>query len=220
MIALFFATTLECRLIAERIENKQFFRIKNTDLIKGRLFGYEILLCISGVGKINSTISSMITLEKFPIKKVLISGIAGAYPSSGLKIGEIAVATKEVEVDQGLLMDFDRFISMDFVEVELTVPHSLEGLKRGIFLTVSSCTGNLKRAKFLESKFGGICENMEGAAIAKVCSLYDVPVFEIRSISNYVEDRESLLSRKEVEDASEVVEEFILERFPQIFELP
>lgn len=220
MIALFFATPFECRLIAKRIENKEFLRIKNTEFLTGRLFGYEILLCISGVGKINSTISSMITLEKFPIEKALISGIAGAYPSSGLKIGEIALATREIEVDHGLLIDFDRFISMDFVEVELTVPHSLDGLKRGIFLTVSSCTGNLKRAKFLESKFGGICENMEGAAIAKVCSLYDVPVFEIRSISNYVEDRESLLSRKEVENAAEVVEKFILERFPQIFELP
>jgi len=36
---------------------------------------------------------------------------------------------------------------------------------------------------------GGICENMEGAAIAQVCALYRIPFLELRGISNLVVDR-------------------------------
>ncbi|MCW8893304.1 MAG: futalosine hydrolase, partial [Deltaproteobacteria bacterium] len=31
---------------------------------------------------------------------------------------------------------------------------------------------------------GGICENMEGAAAAQVCSAFDLPLLELRGISN------------------------------------
>jgi len=57
-------------------------------------------------------------------------------------------------------------------------------------LTVSACTGTRKRAIELEHRFGAICENMEGAAIAHICTLYGVPVIEMRGISNIVEDRD------------------------------
>lgn len=218
--AIFFATLSECRKILEKIEMRRDFTIKGVKLVRGLLCGCDTVLCVTGIGKINATISAMVVFQSFPIKGALISGIAGAYPSSRLKIGEIVVATKEIEVDQGLLIEFDKFISIEPVEVELFVPTHLEGLRRGIFLTVSACTGNLRRALFLERTFQGICENMEGAAIAKVCSLHGVNAIQIRSISNYVEDRDRLLSLNQVKSASEVVQNFILENYLEIFESP
>jgi futalosine hydrolase len=53
-------------------------------------------------------------------------------------------------------------------------------------VTVSSSTGTRKRAKELEKRFNAICENMEGAAVAHLCTLYKIPLFEIRGISNIV----------------------------------
>jgi futalosine hydrolase len=41
----------------------------------------------------------------------------------------------------------------------------------------------------LAARFDGICENMEGAAAAHLCALYDTLFLEIRSVSNRVEDR-------------------------------
>lgn len=60
----------------------------------------------------------------------------------------------------------------------------------GAFATVSACTGTKKRADELFAKYGVICENMEGAAIAHICCMYDIPCIEIRGISNLVEDRD------------------------------
>lgn len=217
LIALFFATPIECEIIFERLENKSTFFFKKIPFIKGKIQKHEILLCISGIGKINASIASILAFENFSINQAIISGIAGAYPSSGLDIGDIAVAEKEIEADQGLLINCESnensFIFMDYQEFPLYIPTSLQNFKKGTFLTVSACTGNLKRANFLEKKFSAICENMEGAAIAKAGQLYNISVTEIRSISNIVTDRTELLSIKEVKNAAEIVQKFILEEF-------
>lgn len=218
MIALFFATSFECEMIYDKLKNRTTFFLKKFPFIKGKIEKHEILLCISGIGKINASIASILAFENFNINRVVISGVAGAYPSSGLDIGDIAVAEKEIEADQGLLINCENnkssFIFIDSQEIPLYIPNPFQNLKKGIFLTVSACTGNLKRADFLEKKFNAICENMEGAAIARVAQLYNIPVIEIRSISNLVTDRTELLSIKEVKNSAEIAQKFILENLP------
>ncbi|MCK5512174.1 MAG: futalosine hydrolase, partial [Thermodesulfovibrionia bacterium] len=59
-------------------------------------------------------------------------------------------------------------------------------VKSGAFVTVSTSTGTHTRAVELEKRFKAICENMEGAAIAQICTLYNIPMFEIRGVSNIV----------------------------------
>lgn len=218
MIALFFATQIECELIIESLHETSALLIKNIPFIKGKINGVELLLCISGIGKTNAAIASVITFENFSVNKAIISGIAGAYPSSGLSIESIAVADKEIFADEGLLRSCDdnpdSFIFLNSEEIPLYVPDFLKALPKGTFLTVSACTGNIKRAKFLEKRFNAICENMEGAAVAKVAQIYNIPVTEIRSISNIVTDRTELLKPVEVKGTVESVQKFILEILP------
>jgi len=56
----------------------------------------------------------------------------------------------------------------------------------GNFVTVSSVSGTQKNGPGeLEKRFKCVCEKYgRGAAIAQVCTLYKIPVFEIRGISN------------------------------------
>lgn len=218
MIALFFATQTESQLILEKLKESSKFSIRGVNLIKGKIKNIDTLLCISGIGKVNSSISALITFENFTVKKVVIAGVAGAYPSSGLKIGDIALAEKEIDADEGLLISCDdtenSFILIKKEEVNLFIPEHFKKLPSGVFLTVSACTGNLGRARFLERKFNAICENMEGFAVAKVAQIYNIPTIEIRSISNTVTLRDRLLEIDEVREASEIVQRFIIEKFP------
>jgi len=66
------------------------------------------------------------------------------------------------------------------------------GLKvhSGNFITVSQCSGTLKTGEIIRKRFNGICENMEGAAVAHICAKYAIPMIEIRGISNIIEDRD------------------------------
>ena len=59
----------------------------------------------------------------------------------------------------------------------------------GPFVTVQQCTGRADIGNELASRFNAICENMEGAAAAQICTLYDVSFLELRAISNRVENR-------------------------------
>jgi futalosine hydrolase len=42
----------------------------------------------------------------------------------------------------------------------------------GALVTVSTCSGTDAAARELARRTGGICENMEGAAVAQVCALH------------------------------------------------
>jgi len=61
--------------------------------------------------------------------------------------------------------------------------------KIGTFITVSEISGTQKKAEEMEKRFHGLCENMEGASVAQLCTLYNVPFLEIRGISNLVKER-------------------------------
>lgn len=100
---------------------------------------------------------------------------------------------------------------MNTEKISLFIPDFSKELKNGVFLTVSACTGNINRAKFLERRFNALCENMEGFAIAKFAQIYNIPVTEIRSISNMVTDRTRLLNLDEVKKTAEVAQSFILD---------
>ena len=52
------------------------------------------------------------------------------------------------------------------------------------FVTISTGSGTDALAQEMVSRTGGICENMEGAAVAQVCALNNTPFLAVRGISN------------------------------------
>jgi futalosine hydrolase len=178
----------------------------------GTVAGNRVIFGISGMGKANAAHAVTILIEKFSPSCIINFGIGGAYPSSVLKSGDIAVASKEIYADEGVMLK-DGLHSLKVTGIpllktrgrryfnEFPVDKRLSSLvlkasgkvafaRSGIFLTVSACTGTSQRAEELSEKFSPLCENMEGAAVAHICCLYGIPFAEIRGISNSVEDRD------------------------------
>jgi futalosine hydrolase len=56
-------------------------------------------------------------------------------------------------------------------------------------ITVNLAHGNIENIEFFKNKFYSDVESMEGAAVFYVCMKENIPVLQIRSISNYVEPR-------------------------------
>ncbi len=186
-------------------------RAKNIALkkiYKGKLSGCDILLINTGIGKVNAAHSATCVIEHFPVKGIVNLGIGGAYSGSGLKVGDIAMASKEIYGDEGVAglkcwngLDelgiplvrlgrkkyFNEFSSDNSFLIK-PVQHIIHNppyvTKSGLFVTVSATSGTTVRARELEKRFHAICENMEGAAIAHVCKIYQIPFIEIRGISN------------------------------------
>ncbi|MFA5353377.1 MAG: futalosine hydrolase, partial [Thermodesulfovibrionales bacterium] len=215
---------MEAGLLLDCMTGKEEVLVQGKSFFTGRLSGRAFVLSICGVGKTNAAHGTTLLIERFRPSQIISIGVAGAYPSSGLEIGDIALAEQEVHGDEGLLLG-ESFRGMDalglpLVRVEgkefynrfpLSIPPALEAVRKGVFITVSSCTGTIKRGKEMEELFQGICENMEGAAVAQICTLSGIPCTEIRGISNLIEDRDgSPLNKKDLILASEKVQEFLL----------
>ncbi len=220
-------TLIEAEALFHMMSSKEEFVIQGKPFYKGVLKRKDVVLCLCGIGKTNAAHGTALLLERFQPAIVYVIGVAGAYPSAGLSIGDIVVAEKEIYGDEGLLLE-SVFMTMDAIglplatsggtryynEFPLHVPAELADYRnKGVFVTVSSCTGTLHLGREIEKSFNALCENMEGASVAHVCLLNGTPAAEIRGISNIIEDRTGKpLDKSAILEAADKVQHFFLEK--------
>ena len=217
MICLLAAVHEETTLIRQAIEGPAEQTVNGVPVITGNLLGQQICLAHSGIGKAAAAATCATLLSSRHLQAVWLFGCGGAYPDSGLTLGDLALAEEEIFGDEGVEtakgfedlsrtgIPMRRFSGIYFnswpIDQELyewAKPH-LEGcadrakkkLACGPFVTVSTCTGTMTKAEEIAERTGGICENMEGAAVALTCRQMRVPLLEVRGISNQVEDRDT-----------------------------
>ena len=199
--------------------------------VEGALGKQHIIICAAGIGKINAAAATAALIERHRPKLVINTGCAGAYPGSGLSIGDLAVASEELLGDEGVLtsegwqdlrsMDLPYLVQDDrryYNNIPLS-KHAAEkamqladcygvSLARGRFITVSTCSGTRQRGEDLARHFGAISENMEGGAVALTCLRYGINCLEIRGISNQVDERD--MSMWDIPLAVEAAQRFVL----------
>ena len=163
---------------------------------------------ITGVGPVETTLRLTLRLaaEASRFAGVINLGVAGAYPrdigAAGLL--DICLAEREVLGDFGICAG-DAIDSLASERLEILDSFALDAnllaaaekalcaaridYLRGIFVTVSCASGSARRGALLAQQHDGLCENMEGAAAARVCGHFGLPLLEVRCISNLVEDR-------------------------------
>lgn len=190
------ATAFEATLLREQLADDSGIRIIET-----------------GVGPVNAAHSVTIAILKDKPGAILSCGIGGAYPASGLAIGDVVCAGMEIYGDLGAQSP-GGFLDMEELGFPVVpgpsplyneLPLQLLPCGRGMrFVTVSTCTGTEVAASEIVARTRGDVENMEGAAIAHVAHLHQIPVGEIRGISNMVTNRDK--SSWRLREASEAAQ--------------
>jgi futalosine hydrolase len=159
--------------------------------------GMELL--VTGVGIPLALARTLEVLGRVRPARVLNIGIAGAYPGSGLAIGDLMMGLSEVYGDIGFELPETpgfRFVGETewgkFYREPLWLSQFAEfaGLPVRPGCTVNSCTGTEKTGRLRETLFGAGFETMEGAAIAQAGAMLGIPVCEIRAISNFASRRD------------------------------
>lgn len=188
------------------------------DVIEGRVGNNHCIHMTSGIGLTNAAHATTVLVDRYSPRTVILMGIGGAYPGSGLGMEDIAMAEKEIYADLGVptkggiydiketgfpLLKKGRKTYYNEFMLDRNLLRQSRGaladitLKTGVFLTVSRITTSGEEAQRLRKTYNAICENMEGAAVAHICARYGVPMIEIRGISNIVNDRDPGKWRKE-----------------------
>ena len=180
--------------------------IGDMEFHEGRLDGSEVVVVKCNVGKVNAAVCTQILIDLFHVDQIINTGVAGSL-NADINIGDIVVSTDAVQHD----MDAT---PLGFVKGEIPYSHQFvfpadEDMRRRAVQAVTAaapdihvfegrvCSGDQfiasrTQKEAIISEFGGLCCEMEGAAIAQVCCLNDTPFVIIRAISDKADDSEEM----------------------------
>lgn len=207
------------------------------DVVEGELGRKRVVLCAGGIGKVNAAIATTALIERYAPQLVINTGCAGAYPGSGLAIGDLVVATDEILGDEGvatstgwldfqgmglpLLLQGDQryYNELPLSPARIDEAERLASIRgipllRGRFVTLSTCSGTLQRGAELAQRYHAVAENMEGGAVALACLRYAIDCLEIRGISNRVEERD--MKGWDIPRAVEAAQYFVLKYLEEL----
>ena len=160
--------------------------IATSNEIQQERFSNEIL--ITGVGMMNTAVSLTQKLSSSAYDLVINLGIAGAF-NKDLKVGDVVEVTEEKISEIGY-QDGDFFFEFTDFKIKTDFKNkSLTDLKKVKSITVNTVHGNKESIAQTIKRLNPDIENMEGAAVFKVCNFFNTPCIQLRSISNYVEKR-------------------------------
>ncbi|WP_457597615.1 5'-methylthioadenosine/adenosylhomocysteine nucleosidase [Hydrogenimonas sp.] len=155
----------------------------------------DLVVAYSKIGKVFSALTAATMIERFGVRTMLFSGVAGAI-SEELHIGDLIAATKLCQHDlditafghpYGYVPEGKVFVEADARLLETAGRVAAERgvkLKRGVIATGDQFVADEARKRWIGETFGADALEMEGAAVAVVCDALDVPFFILRAISD------------------------------------
>lgn len=193
---------------------------------EGEFFGKQVVVCKSGVGKVNAAVTTQILIDNFQADAVIFTGVAGAVDPE-LDVGDIVISEDCLQHDiDATALGFPRGI-IPYQETSVfQADDKLKGLayeasqrlfqdraKLGRILSGDQFIADSAAVANLKEELQGTCTEMEGAAVAQVCSMNDVPFVVIRSMSDKADGSAHISFAEFTVQASEnsyrIVEEII-----------
>lgn len=164
---------------------------------QGELKNKKVVLCKSGVGKVNASVCTQILIDDYKVSHVIFTGVAGGVDPElnigdiviskdcmqhdidvtalGFKKGEIPYAEVSLFTADEKLIEIAELSGQDIEDIQITTGRILSG---------DQFIANREHVQSLYSELQGTCVEMEGAAVAQVCYLNQVPFVVIRSLSD------------------------------------
>ena len=183
---------------------------------------FALVLC--GMGKVNAARTTQALIDNYHPDYVINCGVAGGI-SDVVKIGDIVVGEKLVQYDfdltafgreKGEVSDkVGKFIHSDKSLVEkaygiIVRDDSISGVV-GTIASADKFMTDPNESKQVSQEFNADCCEMEGAAVAQVCFLDNVPFIVVRSISDTPNGDNRIDFETFIESVSEIVAKFIIQ---------
>lgn len=197
-IGIITAMSEEFEVIEKLMKNISAIEKYNLKFYCGLINNKEVVLVKCGEGKVNSARATQMMIDIFDIEYIINVGVAGSL-NDNLEIGDIVIGEtlvqhdfditagghpkgyiskelgKEFISDKKLIEKCKNIIKSDMKEINTKI---------GTIATGDVFCQEISLKEEIIKEFNADCVEMEGAAIAQVCTLCNIPFIVIRSISD------------------------------------
>jgi len=216
--ALLGAFYTEVMMIEEQLTEKRQQNIEGMRFVTGKLHGNPVTVAWTGIGKVNSAMTTTLLIEHFKPSEIIFSGIAGGL-NPELAPGDIVIAEETAHHDMGIHaedgfynrgvinpLDGERnpvFLPADqrllklaeqaaeqveLEKIKTTVGERIPKIIKGIIVTGDVFVASPAKCKELRENFKADAVEMEGAAVAQICYQRRIPHLVVRSISDKADE--------------------------------
>ncbi len=201
MIGIMGAMKAEIDSILKEVTDLEEMKLSVRTFYKGKINEKDVVIVLTGIGKVNAAITTTLLIEKFAVKHIINIGVAGGQ--NGVKHRDIVIS-KEVlyhDVDvtafeskyvRGQIPGSDPLFYADATLLQKTkkILNSLHlDYKIGKIASGDQFVHSKQTIALVNDLYPDIyAVEMEAGAIAHTATIYNIPFIIYRSISDLIED--------------------------------
>ena len=196
MIGIIAAENEEMKAILNLMSDIKEEKIYNLTFYIGKVHSKDVALVECGVGKVNSARVTQILIDKYNPDVMLNVGVAGGL-NPELNVGDMVVSESLIQYDfdatslgkyeKGEVCDTGRYFKADERLINIAkgvLEEENINFIVGKIATADIFVSEVDFQEYIRSEFDCECTEMEGAAMAQVCFLCNIPFVVIRGISD------------------------------------
>ena len=196
MIGIIGAMRVEIEALKNSLEGAETITISGIDYYRGMLDGQKVVAAVSGVGKVFAAVCAQTMILRFGVEAIINTGVAGGI-AKDISLGDFVIASKlcQHDMDTSGVGDPKGLVSgINKVYFETEPRYREAALKAAEKLGFRAQIGTIasgdqfvcdaERKHWIRDFFGAAAVEMEGAAIAQVCFINEIPFVVIRAISD------------------------------------
>lgn len=189
-IGIIFAMKEELDALKKHLEIFNEYKVYDLTFYEAKYNNITCILVESGVGKVNAARTTQILIDHVKVDYIFNIGVAGGIDNS-LNVGDVVVGTSLVQHDfditafnhnKGYIPNIG--INVNSNEYLINLTKEIDNLKYGVIASGDIFCTDVNMSNKIHNKFNALCVEMEGASVAQVCHLCNIPFLIIRSISD------------------------------------
>ena len=205
------AMSIEIKFLIEKLDNLTEMQLGNYIFYEGYIYKYPIVICVSGVGTVNTAGSIMHVIEKYNPLCVINIGIVGScdknihqndliignrclninsYKTSYRSKGEGSdyknweYITFKEGVDELLYWDADKVLLR--IANDMVDRYFYGSCFKGVIGSGDCWNDEVDRVIFLNDKYKVSCMDMECISIYMLCNVFKVPCISFKVVSDNI----------------------------------
>lgn len=219
----------EVRDLVAHIEGDKVTERSHLEFHEGTIEGVPVVVVKSGIGKVSMAACAQQLCDLFAVTHLVNTGVAGAVDDR-VDIGDVVVSTAAVHHDMDVtalgyplgqvpgyptLFEADPALVDDFCAAVAEVAPGVSVFKGVVASGERFVAGGEDRGR-IRGAFDALCSEMEGAALAQVAWLNDVPFVVLRAMSDKADGTGAESYQRFEDEAASVMAHALMAALPRI----